>query len=101
MTDISASEVLKFFNSIDPMTMFEGEPIKGQTYKADGWVYRDIKKCSPEAFSELVKIIGAENMACLIRSAARDGSWVRGQYLVSPEGMRRAIEWKRPEGSSQ
>lgn len=66
-----------------------GEPIEGKTYRADGWVYRDLPRMSPEYFDQLVSIIGSTNIVWL--STADYGDMKRGQLLVSPEGMKNLI----------
>lgn len=65
----------------------DGEPIKGGTHLADGWVYRDLPRMAPEYFDELINLIGDENIVWL--SLANYGSSKRGQMLISPEGMER------------
>lgn len=68
------------------MEVFGEEPIKGKTYMADGWVYKDIPgKLSYEVWDKLLDIFGEDNYAILIMSCGKD--WKRGQFLVSPEGM--------------
>lgn len=62
-----------------------GEPIVGKTYRADGWVYRDLPKLSYEMFDKLVAMIGEENIVWLTQ--ADYGTSKRGQLLVSPAGM--------------
>ena len=62
-----------------------GEPIPGKTYRADGWVYRDLPRMAPEYFEKLVALIGEDNIVWLSR--ADYGDTQRGQMLVSPAGM--------------
>ncbi len=62
-----------------------GEPITGKTYRADGWVYRDLPRMAPEQLDQLVAIIGDDNIVWL--SKADYGSSKRGQLLISPAGM--------------
>lgn len=64
-----------------------GEPIKGKTLRADGWVYRDIPgRLSLEMWDHLMDVIGAGNCEVLALSIGDD--WVRGQLMISPDGMK-------------
>lgn len=65
-----------------------GEPIPGKTYRADGWVYRDLPQMAPEYFAQLIELIGADNIAWITRATYANG-YQRGQMLVSPDGMAR------------
>ena len=62
-----------------------GEPVEGKTYRADGWVYRDLPRMAPEWFQKLIDLIGEENIVWL--SKADYGDAKRGQMLISPAGM--------------
>lgn len=69
-----------------------GEPVAGKTYRADGWAYIDPPtRFSPEMWTYFLSLIGEENYVILAKSAGtspHDGlPFVRGQLLVSPEGM--------------
>jgi hypothetical protein len=64
-----------------------GEPIKGKTYIADGWVYRGTPQMLPEFWGRLLGIIGPDNYVVLTKAEYEGGKWKRGQLLVSPEGM--------------
>jgi hypothetical protein len=64
-----------------------GEPIKGKTYIADGWVYRGTPQMLPEFWGRLLGIIGPNNYVVLTKAEYEGGKWKRGQLLVSPEGM--------------
>lgn len=88
-----AKEILVALDAIDPMSF--GEPIKGKTYAADGWIYRDIARTTPALWDELMGILGEENVVVLVRSNGWSNStgeeiWRRGQVLVSPKGVERA-----------
>lgn len=63
-----------------------GEPVNGKTYRADGWVYRDLPRMAAEYFDQLVALIGDENIVWL--SLADYGATKRGQLLISPSGMK-------------
>ena len=95
MDEESACKMLEMMDAIDPMEMF-GEPINGKNYKAEGWQYRDIRWMTKEQFQELQKIIGLENLVTLMMSSRtdRDGEViVGGQFIISPERLRRATEY--------
>ena len=80
-----------------------GEPISGETYRADGWAYIDPPgRFSHEAWNHFLEIIGEGNFVPLAMSQGRhpsDGKqFIRGQLLVSPQGwenMRAARRCKR------
>jgi hypothetical protein len=64
-----------------------GEPIKGKTYRADGWVYRDLpRRLSHEMWDLFLDTIGEGNFRLLAMTAGKD--WKRGQLLISPDGMK-------------
>jgi len=66
--------------------MPSGEPIKGKTYRADGWVYRDMPgKLSHELWDKILAMLGKGNYVVFIMSEGAD--WRRGQLLISPTGM--------------
>lgn len=65
----------------------EGEPIKGKTYRADGWVYHDIPWTTVEAWEQLIALVDDDNIV-LLAASDRDGA-IRGQVLISPDGMER------------
>lgn len=74
-------------NPIFDLPLPPGEPIKGKTLRADGWVYRDIPgRLSHEMWDHLLDIIGAENFQILGMSVGND--WKRGQLMISPDGMK-------------
>lgn len=73
-------------NSYEWFGLPPGEPIEGKTYRADGWVYRDVDWMTSEFFDTLNQIIGEENIVWLAVSTC-DGD-KRGQCLVSPDGMK-------------
>ncbi len=54
---------------------------------ADGWVYRDMPfRVSHEKWDLFLKILGDGNFRILAMSSAP--GWKRGQFLISPEGMK-------------
>ena len=64
-----------------------GEPIKGETLLADGWVYRDLhKRLSYEMWDRFLADIGTENYRILAMTIGPD--WKRGQLMISPDGMK-------------
>ena len=64
-----------------------GEPVKGKTYIADGWVYRDFpRRVTYEVWDQFLAAMGKDNYVILIMS--KDNDWKRGQFLISPEGMK-------------
>lgn len=68
----------------------DGEPISGKTYRADGWVYRDLPNLGLAQFDELVGIIGDDNLVWLTLAERvwPDGQKTkRGQVLISPAGI--------------
>ena len=47
---------------MDSWLLPAGEPVKGKTYRADGWTYRDLPNLSIENFYKFVQIIGDDNL---------------------------------------
>lgn len=72
-----------------------GEPIKGETYRADGWAYVDFPKCTQVVWGNILAAIGAENFVPL--SMANYGHSARGQLIISPSGMTSLSEWLKSE----
>lgn len=69
-----------------------GEPIPGKTYRADGWVYRDLPTwLSMDMKARLFNTIGVENTVILAASerTIEGVKYWRGQLLISPVGMAR------------
>lgn len=62
-----------------------GEPIKGKTYRADGWAYQDIPRMSPECWARFLYRLGEGNWVVL--TLVDYGDSKRGQLLISPQGM--------------
>ena len=61
------------------------EPFPDENLRAQGWVYRDLPRISPEFFEILIKTIGEENIRWL--SMADYGNAKRGQCFISPKGI--------------
>lgn len=75
-----------------------GEPIPGETYRADGWQYIDMPaRLSFGMKDKLFGIIGEGNVVTLAETIGPD-FW-RGQILVSPDGQARLLAYA--EGSPQ
>lgn len=74
-----------------------GEPVKGKTYRADDYSYRDLPRMSKENFDQFREIAGDENLVWL--SLASYGSEKRGQVLISPDGMRRLQDYAVTPGT--
>ena len=71
-----------------------GEPVKGKTLVADGWVYRDLPRMTQEAMGILLGVIGEDNYEFLTSAKYPDkehGVAVRGQVMISPLGMENLI----------
>lgn len=64
----------------------DSEPFPGETLLADGWVYRDLPRLTPEAMEKFVGIVTEGEIRWLTKARYPDGS-VRGQLLISPKGM--------------
>lgn len=71
-----------------------GEPVKGKTYRADGWVYRDVPiRLSYKMWYRLLEILGEGNYFLLAKSESKNDDWIRGQFLISPQGIESLIEY--------
>lgn len=73
-----------------------GEPIKGKTYLADGWVYRDLPRLTQKTMQDFIDLVGEENVVFLTfaKYTNEDVTTVRGQILISPEGQSKILEAK-------
>ena len=60
-----------------------GEPMVGKTYRADGWVYREVARCSPESWDRILGMIGEERGSPMIITRYFD------------DGFRYGYIWKR------
>jgi hypothetical protein len=70
-----------------------GEPIAGQTYRADGWAYVDPPgKMTPDLWQEFVDLFGEDHCVMLVVSEGVSGGepFKRGQFLTSPTGWAKA-----------
>lgn len=71
---------------LDDPNLPGGEPIEGETFLADGWVYRDMPfRLSHEMWDVFLETLGKGNYRILIMSSTP--GWKRGQFLISPKGM--------------
>lgn len=63
---------------------------------AKGWTYRDMPRVTPEVFAEYLEIVGAENVKFLTFATykSESGEAVRGQHMISPQGVKNLIEWQ-------
>jgi hypothetical protein len=77
---------------MDSWPLPEGEPFPGETLRADGWVYRDLPRMTPDAMEKFLGIVGTEEVRWLTRASYPDGS-TRGQLLISPQGMENMKAW--------
>ena len=73
-----------------------GEPVEGKTYRADGWAYFDPPtRFSPEMWELFLNAFGVESTDYVVLAVSAgnspEGSWVRGQILVSPDGIKKAL----------
>jgi hypothetical protein len=63
-----------------------------------GWHYRDLRNMKPEFMEQFVSLTGEENLRWITtaRRAWPDGTeTVRGQVMISPEGMERIAAYNR------
>lgn len=75
---------------LDAVWQPSSEPIVGETYMADGWVYRDLPNLLPELFDRFVSLAGDGNLVWLTLAERKwpDGvTTKRGQCLISPAGV--------------
>jgi hypothetical protein len=54
---------------------------------AEGWEYRDLPRMTPKAMEKFVGIVDEKEIQWLTRVCYENGA-VRGQLLISPQGMR-------------
>lgn len=64
-----------------------------------GWKYQDFNtKFSPDAWSFLLRLLGEGEYKLLVVSEGHDGEpWVRGQFLISPQGYKNLADKERRE----
>lgn len=76
------------------------EPVTGKTYRADGWAYFDIPgRFAPEMWEYLLSAFGENETHILTMTCGSnaDGPWVRGQILVSPQGIENSKAFRNKE----
>lgn len=44
--------------AVEVLALPDGEPFPGETLRADGWVYRDLPRMTPEWFDKFVNAAG-------------------------------------------
>ena len=74
-----------------------GEELAASVGKPD-WIYYDLPQMSPEYWVKLTdEIIGPSNLCFLTMAHTTNssGEWLRGQILISPQGMDNIREYKR------
>lgn len=57
--------------------------------KAKGWKYQDFPtRFSPQAWTYILAVMGEDEYKILVMSegVGKHGPWVRGQFLISPQG---------------
>ena len=81
-------------NPIFDLPLPPGEPFKGETLMADGWVYRDLpSRLSHEMWDLFIKTLGEGNYRIMAMTVGPD--WKRGQFLISPDGMANLAAYKQ------
>lgn len=98
MSPDEAQAALELLNKSDPMEMFGGV-IGGRDYKAEGFVYRDIRWAKPEGWAKIKEIIGDGNYVVLVETIDKVRGRAGGQLLISPEGMKRSQEWAKAQAN--
>lgn len=81
----------------DPIILGIGEPVKGKTYIADGYVYRDLPRMTEPYYSDFINLLGDDNIVWLTKAAYPDGTQ-RGQILISIAGQQRIIDHNANKG---
>ena len=84
---------------LDTLPLPEGEPFAGETLRADGWVCRDTPALlSADMWELFLSIMGEENYRILAMTHLEksDGDWYRGQFFISPTGIKNLMEWRPP-----
>ena len=83
---------------MDTWPIPDREPFKGETIRADGWVYRDLPRVTRDVFDTLLGIVGEGNIKFM--TFADYGDAVRGQVWISPKGMENMEEYNESKTSS-
>lgn len=60
------------------------------------WTYKDLPRMAPKVWVELLECLGEANYRILTRVHAAKGA-VRGQIMISPEGMLNLETLARPQ----
>lgn len=81
---------------MDSWPLPDGEPFKGETVRADGWMYHDFPRMKRDALDQILDIIGDKNIKWM--TFADYGNAVRGQAWISPRGIQnlQAFHTKEP-----
>lgn len=69
------------------------EPIKGKTYRADGWAYIELMSGSVPLtwFDEMEAVAGEGNVEYIYRAHLKDGKSAIAMFLISPEAQERMV----------
>jgi hypothetical protein len=62
-----------------------------------GWVYRDIPWSNQEVFEGFMKVVGVDNIKLIALSTRKieEKTYVRGQAVISPEGMANMLAYHK------
>jgi hypothetical protein len=65
-------------------------------FQKPDWTYKDLAKLSLQTYDIFLETVGKENLIWITATVYSDGT-TRGQVLISPEGMRRIIDFLEKE----
>lgn len=84
-------EIFEALRSLDGI-MEEGLQ---ESMNLPGYTYRDLPRMTRECMSDFVSLVGEENLRWV--TLADYGPSVRGQVMISPEGMQKISEFNKSE----
>lgn len=76
----------RYNNMTMPEMLREIDDAMAEECGMPGWTYRDLPRMVPELFYKFIEIAGHENLHWI--TMANYGDTLRGQVLISPDGMK-------------
>ncbi len=96
MFENMTEEEKKSFRALSIQMHNATEEAMNEAFQTTGWFYRDINWMTLPYFDEMLEIFGADNYKLITGTVRNDwegGPFRRGQFLISPQGIKNVKEW--------